>query len=137
MDADTINKVRVKVGEAVREKGGLELIWDVAPKPNQDEMFCTAVIRDNGRELIATCGNFYDFQENGMVDITAYMKRGEGDYYLREAVDQIRFELEQTDFENVSFDDIIQDVPLESDQTQYAIFLQVAFRAYTSRPINN
>jgi len=137
MNADTINKVRVKVSEAVKDKGGLELIWDVAPMPNKDEMFCTAVIRDNGRELIATCGNFYDFQENGMVDITCYMKRGEGDLYLRQAVDEIRADLEQSDIDNVSFDNIIQDVPLEAEQTQYAIFLQVAFRAYTSRPIDN
>ena len=94
------------------------------------------MIRDNGREIIATCGNSYDFQENGMVDITAYMKRGEGDFYLRQKVDEIRFYLEQSSTANVQFDNIIQDVPLEAEQTQYAIFLPLEFRAYTSRLIN-
>ena len=136
MNADIVNEIRSKVDSVVRDKGCLDIIWDVAPMEPKDEMFCTGVIRDNGREIIATCGNAYDFQENGTVDITCYMKRGDGDFYLRQAVDEIRFYLEQSETQNVQFDNIIQDVPLEAEQTQYAIFLQLEFRAYTSRPIN-
>lgn len=136
MDANIINEVREKVGSVIRDRGLLSVIWDVAPTEPKEEMFCTAMIRDNGRELIATCGNFYDFEERGTVDITAYMKRGEGDFYLREKVDEIRFYLEQSTTDNVQFDNVIQDVPLEVQETQFAIFLQLEFRAYTSRPIN-
>lgn len=135
MNADTINKVRVQVSKAVEDQGGLELIWDVAPTEAKKEMFCTAVIRDGGRRMIATCGNAYDYREDGTVEITAYMKRGQGDKYLRDAVDEIKYFLEESIIENVTFGDIPQDVPLEAEQTQYAIFLQVEFFALTSRPI--
>jgi hypothetical protein len=136
MNADIINEVRAKVGSVVRDRGCLEIIWDVAPMEPKDEMFCTGLIRDNGRELIATCGNSYDFQENGIVEIIAYMKRGEGDLYLREKIDEIRFYLEQSETDNVQFDNMEQDVPLEAEQTQYAILMRLNFRTYTSRLID-
>jgi hypothetical protein len=136
MNADIINEVRAKVGSVVRDHGCLEIIWDVAPMEPKDEMFCTGLIRDNGRKLIATCGNAYDFEESGVVEITACMKRGEGDLYLRQKIDEIRFYLEQSETDNVQFDDMDQDVPLEAEQTQYAILMLLNFRFYTSRLIN-
>mgnify|MGYP003658248374 CR=1 FL=1 len=74
--------------------------------------------------------------EEGTIDLTIYMKRGEGDYYMRSSVDEIRYALQRTKTDNVHYNDIIQDTPLEVEQTQYAIFLQVEYIAYSSRPIN-
>lgn len=136
MDANTVNEVRVHVANAVKGEGCLELIWSVAPMENKDEHFCTGVIRDGDPEVIGTCGDSYQMQELGTVDITAYMKRGEGDYELRSKVDKVKKYLRNSVAGNVEFDDILQDVPLEAEQTQYAIFLQVAYRLYTKELIN-
>jgi len=136
MNAETVNDVRVHVAKAVRDEGCLELIWSVAPMENKDKHFCTGVIRDGDPEVIGTCGDSYQMQEVGTVDITAYMKRGDGDFELRSKVDKVKYFLRNSVAGIVEFDDILQDVPLEAEQTQYAIFLQVAYRLYTTELIN-
>jgi len=136
MNANTINEMRVHIETAVVDKGCLDIIWDVAPTEVDGSIFCTAMIRDGGKTVIGTCGNAYDFEEVGTIDLVAYKKRGEGDFDLRTAVDEIEYFLRNSRTANIRFDDISQDVPLEAEQSDFAMFLQVAFRAYTSELIN-
>ena len=136
MNSETTNEMRVHIEEAVTEKGCLPIIWDVAPTSVKEGDYCTAMIRDGNSETIGTCGNFYQLQEEGTVDIVANTKRGEGDAQLRKAVSEIRFFLQNSNTQNVEYNDVIRDVPLEAEQSDYAIFLQIGFRAYTSEPID-
>ena len=135
MNAETTNMIRSKIDSVIKNDACLDMIWSVSPMEPKDEMFCTGTIRDGAEILIDTCYPNYSYEEEGSIDIIAYMKRGEGDFNLRSKIDKIKQPLTQVTVGNVELLNFLQDVPLEAEQAQYAIFMQLQFKAYTSRPI--
>ena len=139
MKAATINEVRSHLQEAL-DNASLEVIWDVAPGEDEpgtgeDRIYATASIRDTGREVIATQGDKYFYEESSIAELILYVTRGNGDFNVRHKADTVRLFLEQSTTDNAEFDDVLMDVPLEAEEKDLAILLQINIRTYTTELI--
>jgi len=139
MKADTINEVRTHL-QAALDSASLEVIWDVAPGEDEpgtgeDRIYATASIRDTGREVIATRDDKYFYEELSIAELVFYITRGNGDKSLRDKVDTVRLFIEQSETASAEFDNVLMDVPLETEEKDFAILLQINIRTYTTEDI--
>ena len=85
--------------------------------------------------MIATQDDKYFYEESSIAELILYVTRGNGDFNVRHKADKVRLFLEQSTTDNAEFDDVLMDVPLEAEEKDLAILLQINIRTYTTELI--
>ena len=137
MESNAINSIRAAVDTALDAHAStLSHSYNVAPEQYEaGTSYITIGLRDISSLVIASVTEtVFSYEDLATLELTFYAPRGDGDAVLRAIIDKVKKDLQNSTAGTVSIDDAeVLDVPLDSEDSEIAVYLGFKVRDYPEK----